>query len=154
MNEVAARKARTEALLKDLGVPVCPGLPFVESESEARIRNAGEVAKRCGVLYARTCLGHDCDRGKTLRWLDDEGLWDCASNAEKDFFNNPQPTQEDTFAATWEIEKINILLWSLGYIERLELPRGLCNVPLIRRIFESFEPVGGFHFQLRVEVDW
>ncbi len=43
------RKERNEHFLKTLGVPVNPDLPRVESETEARLKEPNEVAKRAVV---------------------------------------------------------------------------------------------------------
>jgi hypothetical protein len=131
------RKANTEALLTRLGVPVNRYLPVVEDELEVRLRDAAEVAKRCGVLYARAGLGHDCDQDAILGWLSTSGFWDNASTKEKEFFENPELSEQCKREATWEVEKINVLLWSLGRVAETGLPCRLCDVRLIQDVLPS-----------------
>jgi hypothetical protein len=133
MNSPEERKARTETLLASLGVPLNRNLPLIEPESEVRTRSAEEVAKRCGVLLARAAVGHSSGQHETLEWLTARGLWESTSNKEKQFFQDPAPSEQSKFAATWEVEKINVFLWALGYINTLALPCEVCDVPLIQR---------------------
>jgi hypothetical protein len=136
------RKIKTEALLASLGVPpINPYLPLIEAESEARIRSAKEVARRCGVLYALADVGHDADRSAILKWLKAEGLWKSASKKEKEFFLNPEPSIESRSEATWQVEKIYVFLWALGHIDVMELPCQLCNGSLIHSILPPLSPI-------------
>ena len=42
----STRKERTEALLREKGIPYFPGLPCIESEEETELRPAEEVGLR------------------------------------------------------------------------------------------------------------
>lgn len=58
-----------------------------------------------------------------IGWLKRENLWDYASPKEKDVFENANRTQKDFDDATWRSEALWTLLWSLGKIDELDLPR-------------------------------
>jgi hypothetical protein len=133
------RKAKTEAMLKTLGIPVNPYLPLVEAEDEVRIRHATEVASRCGVLVARAAIGFKVDRDVVWDWLNAEGLLETASAAERRFFEKAVPSEEEKREATWDVEKLYPLLWAIGYIDSLGLPRQECDTTLIQQIVPPIE---------------
>jgi len=133
------RKERTEGYLKSLGVPVNPHLPLVEAESEVRLREPKEVAKRVNILHALAAVAHQADRKRTTLWLKREGLWESVSPEEKDFFESENPTQQASVAASWRAESLWTLLWALGKTDQLDLPKEMCDTELILQIVPALE---------------
>jgi hypothetical protein len=133
------RKERTEGYLTSLGVPVNPHLPLVEGESEVRLREPKEVAKRTIILYALVAVAHQADRKRATSWLKREGLWESVSPKEKDFLESDDPPEQDRVEASWRAESLWTLLWALRKTERLELPKEMCDTQLIQQIMPAPE---------------
>jgi hypothetical protein len=66
-------------------------------------------------------------------------LWDSVSQKEKEFLENVNPSERDVFDASWRAESLWALLWSLGKIEKLELPEDVCDTQLIQEIMPEPE---------------
>lgn len=128
------RKERNTQLLRGLGVPVNPDLPVVESEAEARFRDPKEVAKRAIVLYFLVSVAHGAHKETASTWLKDQGLWDVVSPQEKNFLESDHQTEEETVALTWRAESLWTLLWAIGKIKKLNLPRELCDTDLLQSL--------------------
>lgn len=133
------RKEGTEGYLKSLSVPVNPHLPRIEGESEVRLREPKEVAKRAVILYALVAVAHRADRKRAVSWLRHEGLWESVSPKEKDFFESDKPTEQDRLDASWRAESLWTLLWALKKTERLDLPKEVCDTQLIQQIMPAPE---------------
>ncbi len=131
------RKERTEGYLKSLGVPVNPHLPLVEGESEVRLREPKEVAKRAIVLYALVAVAHQADRQRATLWLKREGLWESVSPKEKGFLESDDPPEQARVEASWRAESLWTLLWALGKTARLDLPNEVCDTQLIQEIMPA-----------------
>lgn len=135
----AERKRRTEQQLELLGVAVNPHLPLVEDEDEVRLRGAKDVAERAIILYVLLAVAHQENREHLVAWLKDQSLWKAVSPKEQTFLEDNQPSQQDIITASWRAESLWTLLWSLGYVERLELPQDFCDSQLIQQIMPEPE---------------
>ena len=146
MNESSiARKARTEEYLRSLGVPVNPNLPFVENESETNLRQAETVARRALVLYHLVDVGFGGGADHAVRWLRNASLWDSVSPLEQRFLLDANPSPQNIANATWRVEALWVLLWSLKKIDKLEIPTALCDTELIPRLMPGLaSPCGPF----------
>ncbi|MDB6040066.1 MAG: hypothetical protein JWM99_3907, partial [Verrucomicrobiales bacterium] len=51
------------------------------------------------------------------------------SPIERAFIDDPSPTQHVRVQFAWRYECLWILLWALGYVETLERPDKICDVP-------------------------
>lgn len=121
------RKERTEAALKSLGIPVNPWLPRVDSEDEARTRDAKDVARRALILYGLTAVGDNESREKILSILQRQELWKYVSPDERRFLEDASPSQQALTGASWRMEAVWTLLWALGKVDKLDLPTGMCD---------------------------
>jgi hypothetical protein len=133
------RKERTEGYLKSLGVPINPHLPLVEGETDVRLREPKEVAKRAIILYALVAVAHRADRKRATSWLKHEGLWESVSPKEKAFLESNNPPEQDRTEASWRAESLWTLLWALRKTERLDLPKEMCDTQLIQQIMPAPE---------------
>jgi Domain of unknown function (DUF4272) len=133
------RKERTERYLKALGVPVNPHLPRIEDDTDARLREPREVARRAIILYVLVLVAHKVFGESAAERLKEEGLWESVSPKEKEFFESDNPPQQDILNATWRAESLWALLWALGKVEKLELPTEICNSQLIQEIMSFRE---------------
>ena len=131
------RKQTNEDYLKSLGVPINPHLPRVEAESEVRLRDPKEVAKRAIVLYAVVAVASQADRKRATLWLKREGLWESVTPHEKDFLESNNPPERARVEASWRAESLGTLLWALRKTERLALPKEVCDTQLIQEIMPA-----------------
>lgn len=122
------RKARTEEFLSSVGVPLNLGLPRVEDDSEVKLRDVLGVASRSIVLYGMSAVGFGAKSEMAVSWLKDQSLWDFASPNEKIFLTVENPSQQQIVEASWRVESLWTLLWSMGRIDSLEFPTTTCDV--------------------------
>jgi len=138
------RKERTEVELRKLGIPVNPWLPLVESEDEARIRDAKDVARRVLILYGLTAVGQDGGREQALSILRQEGLWEYVSPAERRLLENANPSQQALTDASWRMEAVWVLLWALGKVDDLDLPTGVCDSDHLHQLMPKPDDCASF----------
>ena len=139
LNSSLQRKERNGQSLKSLGVPVNPDLPRLESDAEAKFRDPKEIARRAIILYFVISVAHGTNRETASSWLKDEGLWNLVSPKEKEFLESDNPTKQQIIASTWRAESLTVLLWALGKIEKLELPRELCDTDVVQDLMSWTE---------------
>jgi hypothetical protein len=151
-NSSLERKERNEGLLRSLRVAVNPGLPQVESDGEAKFRDPKEVARRAIVLYFVISVAHGANRQTASAWLKEEGLWDIVSPKEKEFLESNNPTEEEIISSTWQAEALWMLLWALAKIEKLELPKELCDVEVEQNLMSWTEQDSCTTFVNRAEL--
>ena len=63
----------------------------------------------------------------------------CSKPKEKEFLDSDNPTEEETIASSWRAESLWTLLWALGKIEELELPRELCDTEVEQNLMSWTE---------------
>lgn len=128
------RKARTEELLKSVGVPLNLNLPRVEDDSEVKLRDALDVARRSLVLYSLSAVGFGAESQRAVNWLTAQDLWDFVSPDENAFMTNRDPLQQQVVEASWRVEALWTLLWSMGKIDTLEFPTETCDVEKVQNL--------------------
>lgn len=138
------RKERSEAQLIALGVPVNKWLPAIDSDAQAVIRKPDEVAKRAIVLFNLVAVGYGVARSEAVQVLKNHGLWASVSASEREFFENESPPHQEVVNATWRVEALWVLLWSLGLIESLELPTDLCDVQVVQATIPKMSEIQDF----------
>ena len=117
-----ARKKSSEQFLKSKKVPINKYLPFVESESQTKIRSAQDTARRLLILYNVAAAGYGIDRNKVVERLKSTGLWTFVSPDEKNFLESKEPSNQQVINATWRVEAVWTLLWALGQVKELDFP--------------------------------
>jgi len=127
--EALRRKARSETVLRAEGVPVNKFLPAIETEGEAKRRPKEDVAYRALALLAVAAKGEGLEQSVVERIARDYGLKERLTPKEKAFIGSNSPSQNDRVQFTWRYEAAWVLLWALGYVEKLEKPTGICDVP-------------------------
>jgi len=83
------------------------------------MRDAAEVARRCCILISIVGTGHKQPTRPTIDWLKREGLWDFVTPKERSFFIDGAPSAQEIVDATWRVEALHALLWSLGKLASL-----------------------------------
>lgn len=123
------RKQRSETVLSAEGVPLNKFLPAIESERQAKRRSTEEVAYRALALLAVAVKGEGLEQSIVERVVKDYGLRERFTPKETAFIGNGAPSQRDRVQFSWRYEAAWVLLWALGYVEKLEKPTAICDVP-------------------------
>jgi hypothetical protein len=127
--EAMKRKERSEAILIGEGVPVNKHLPVIESEKEVKTRSSDEIAYRALALLVVAVKGEGLEQPMVEKIIKDYKLESHFTPNELVFIKNPSPSQNDKVQFLWRYEAAWTLLWSLGYVEKLEIPIAICDVP-------------------------
>lgn len=119
------RKLHSEKRLRKLGIPVNRHLPVIEEYPAARFRDSQAVVRR--VIILSTLIdyidGHDsATKTTTIDNLRDMELWDDVSDAERQYLQSIDTSEQTEINLSWRNEAVNVFLWSLGIIEELSLP--------------------------------
>jgi hypothetical protein len=126
-----SRALRSFAELEKRAVPAYSGPLFVDDDNEVRIQPPDEVARRAMVLWAVELRAEGVPQDEMLKLIEQLDLWKSVSPAEKAFLENTSPSPEECQRLVWRLESIWVLMWALGYIEKLGWPSGMCDVPML-----------------------
>lgn len=130
------RKEKSEKLLAIKGIPYNKNLPAIEDESEVRIRSNEEIGKRA-VALAVAALRAECrltgitveeEKELTENVIEIYNGKSFFSPQEKSYMENNNPSEHDSIQFIWRYESMWIMLWALGYVEKLEYPNKICDV--------------------------
>jgi hypothetical protein len=122
------RKARSVARLKKEGVPTIEFLPVIEYSKEAKRRTAEEIAKRAIAICMAAVKAEGVEQEFVDSLVKQYGAEKFLSPEEAAFIKNPNPSQPDRIKFSWRYEGYWVLLWALGYVERLDRPEHMCDV--------------------------
>jgi hypothetical protein len=117
-----ARRARSMQRLAAEGVPVLASLPVIESEGEARHRPAAEIANRAMALLFVAARAEGLEQTRTMALISQYRLTNELTPEEQAFLATPTMSNADRAKFTWRYEAAWVLLWALGYVERLDRP--------------------------------
>jgi len=126
--EALNRKARSIEQLKKEGVPVIESLPVIEDSKGAKTRTTEEVAQRAIAVCLAAVKGEGIEQETIdilVKQFDAEKFF---SPEEAEFIKKAEITQSDRVKFSWRYECYWVLLWSLGYVETLDRPEGICDV--------------------------
>ncbi|MCB1211197.1 MAG: DUF4272 domain-containing protein [Verrucomicrobiales bacterium] len=135
--EAVERKLRSTQRLKAEGVPVMDGLPYIEDSTEAKMRTTEEIAHRAIAVVLAALKGEGLDQAELDLLVKKYGADDFFSPEEAKFIKDPSPSQQDRINFSWRYECVWVLLWSLGYVDTLAKPEGICDVPKLASIFRD-----------------
>lgn len=130
------RKEKSEKILILKEIPYNKNLPVIEDDAEVEIRNFEDIGKRA-VALAVVALRAECrltgipvEEEKELianiiEIYNGNGFF---SLEEKSYMENSEPSEQDSIQFIWRYEAMWIMLWALGYVEKLEYPNKICDV--------------------------
>ncbi len=127
--EAQARKERSIAILKKQVVPYIDHLPLIETEEQAKRRTTEEVALRAIALCIVAVKGEGIEQEVVKSLVKQYGIAASLSPNETKFIENPNPSQQDRIQFGWRYECYWVMLWALGFIEDLNRPDSICEVP-------------------------
>jgi hypothetical protein len=128
-NHDLERKHRSEAILRKEGVPFLDHAPVIEDEETAQIRSLKEVVWRAMALNIVAVKGEGLEQERVLEIIRQYNLEQAFSPKEREFIFNDAPSEPDFINFTWRYESYWVLLWALGYVEELNRPDTVCDVP-------------------------
>jgi hypothetical protein len=108
---------------------------------QSEIRSQDEVINRAlalMVVAAKAVAGNDVAR----ILMDRFGAKAFLSPGELEFMADPNPEHGARAHFSWRYECLNVLLWSLGIVEQLAPPTGICDVDFIDRTMLDLEAHG------------
>lgn len=130
-----ARRAASEALLRERGIPVNPQLPMIENEDDVTLRSEDALWQRLvalwGVVGAAT-LGRNAyfkeyfSVGERRDWL---------SSDEAAFIFTDAPAEADVIRFSWRLEAMVFLAWCGGLVDALPLPEQASSVEAILPLY-------------------
>jgi len=129
-DEAQARKERSIAILTAEKVPHIEHLPVIETEAESTRRTTEEVATRAMALCIVAAKGEGLDQLIIDQLVEEYELASAFTPKEKEFIAEPDPTEHDRIQFTWRYECYWVMLWALGFVDKLERPDKICDVKL------------------------
>lgn len=138
--EAAGRRARSIAILKAQGIPFSSKLLPIDPERASVRRSSEEVARRAVALAIVFVKGAHGEKDELDMLVRSYRAAELLSPREKAFIENPVPEDRDMTNFSWRIESLNVLLWAIGYVDKLEWPGTPVEADLIAEIFAKYEP--------------
>lgn len=114
-----ARKARSEAALRERGVPVLAALPVIAGETRSQRRTDREVAERVLGAMIAAVKGETGDYEMGMALLNQFGATGYLTPMEAVFMADPDPDQQFRVNITWRYEGVYVLLWALGFYDAM-----------------------------------
>lgn len=131
------RKRRSDARLRQEGVPVNLWLPVIESERDAALPPTEAVAMRAvaTLTVAARASGMPEDQAKALVREYRLDAWFSAK--ERAFMAQAEPGVEECGVNSWRFEAANVLFWALGLVDRLGRPDAQCDPAALVALVEG-----------------
>lgn len=139
-----ARKSKTNAFLMTRKIPVASALPPIEGDEIARIRPVTEVAQRALALMIVAVRAEGLEDEIVQQVIAEFGIEPFLSPEERAFIQNPNPTQQEKTNFIWRYESLWTLLWALGFVESLDFPDKICDVPKSVEVIHGSGSYEGF----------
>jgi len=132
--EALARKEKSIAKLKQREVPFVQHLPVIEDSQSAKKRTKEEIAHRAIAL----CLvAARSEAGKVDDLIARYRAKEFLTPLEKKFAENSDPTQQERVQFNWRYECHWVMLWALGYVEKLDFPSEPCDTAKAMKILQG-----------------
>ena len=138
------RRQKNNAIIKQMGLPVLESLPVVEDESTIKPRSMDEIARRSLAVAFCAVKGEANDQALVQRLVVKFSAASYFSPEEKAFIENADPSEQDRANFAWRYECQHVLLWALGYLDKLAPPNEICDVPGETAIIAKVGPKGYF----------
>lgn len=132
------RKNKTEEFLKGYDIPINVGLPLIEEDGDAKIRNAKDIAKRLLVLTYLNVASEQEDKNEIIEFLKTDDLWSAVSEDEKVLFLKDELTEQDAINISWKSECIYIMLWAINKVDTLDFPPEQCEIYQMLELLPDF----------------
>jgi len=135
--EAVARKERSVAFLKVHHVPIHASLPLVEDSASARLRSVREISERLVACTIAAVAGETGDNAFVEEVIAGFAARSLLSPREQEFIEHRMGDQQERVQFSWRYERSWALLWALGYVERLDYPPSVCDVPKLAELIRG-----------------
>lgn len=124
------RRAKSEEYCKSQNIPTYKNQNslFVDSEDKVTIRTQDEVVDRALALFYLGLKSEGLEQSRLDKMDKDFNITSKLTENEKLYATSNQPTEQQKTDANWRYESLHVLLWALGYIDKLNYPDKMCNV--------------------------
>jgi len=120
-------------------VPVYQGPLFVDDDEEVSVQSPQHAASRVLVLWAVALRAEGAPQDEARHIIDNLQLWAHVSPLEQQFLDKRNPSPEESQKLVWRLESLWVLMWSLGYVEELNWPSGMCDVKKLTELICKYE---------------
>jgi hypothetical protein len=117
------RKAATEALLRDYGIPINPNLPAIEDGDAVTLRSQEAVWRRLVALWGVVGAAMLRRNAFFKEYFAADERRAMLSNDEAAFLFNDAPPEQDRIRFSWRLEALMFLAWCAGLVEDPGLPQ-------------------------------
>ena len=121
------RKRRSELIMLSKGVPIDPALPTMDCSVDLAPRRKQDIALRALCVLMTAIKADRMHQTMVLRVVRQYGLAAYFSPSEKNFIRELDPPNAAKMQFSWRYESAWVLLWALGYVEKLESPAHRCD---------------------------
>jgi hypothetical protein len=121
------RKRRSELIMLSKGVPIDPALPPMDCSVDLAPRRRQDIALRALCVLMTAIKADRMHQTMVLRVVRQYGLAAYFSPSEKNFIRELDPPNAAKMQFSWRYESAWVLLWALGYVEKLESPARRCD---------------------------
>lgn len=105
--------------------------------------NPTEAGERLLILLAISFAAYNFDESeKVMNWLKKEELWQSVSEAEKQFFRDPDPSHEEKQKLSWRFEAAYMLAWCLGKVSSPPRPESECSEEQVSEFLQQVPSMG------------
>ena len=131
------RKRRSELVMLGEGLPINPALPPIDFSVDFSPRHKQDVALRALCVLMTAIKADRMHQTMVLRVVRQYGLAAHFSPCEKNFIRALDPSDAERMQFSRRYESAWVLLWALGYVEKLESPGNRCNSDLAVEIMRD-----------------
>ena len=118
-------------------------------------RDPAEVAERLFILLAVSFTAYNFNESeKVMNWLKKEDLWKSVSDKEKEFFRDPDPSDEEKQILSWRFEGAYILAWCLGKVQFEPKPESECGEQQVGEFFGQVPAIGNNIDEFFADLDY
>jgi hypothetical protein len=128
-SEADRRKNKSIKMLKQYNIPFIKHLPVIETEESVKLRNKEEICNRAICLALIAAKGEGLELDILHVKAKEYGVEEHFSPDERSFLNVTECEEKLRAKYTWRYESLWVLLWSLMYVDALEYPSSICDVP-------------------------
>lgn len=135
------RKERFTEMVASLGGPTSKTLPVIEDVNSIAPRSQEEIAKRAIAVAVAAVKGEGMPHDEVSKIVKDWKIDSYFSREELTFITNANASEADRVKFAWRYEGVDVLLWALGYRDKLPDPNELCDVKADVGIIVENEPI-------------
>lgn len=115
-------------MVASLGGPTSKTLPVIEDVNSITPRSHEEIAKRAIAVAMAAVKGEGMPHDEVTKIVKDWKIESYFSREESTFIINATASEAERIKFAWRYEGLDVLLWALGYKDKLPNPSEICDV--------------------------